>query len=342
MVFYSLMAKSREKYRKVNSNLNHAKPRGSALVFTLMILSILLVAGLGLASVVLIERKTSTITARSVMAFQAADSGVEMFALKIKGQTATSIATISSLLPSCNSETYHGEVSSGQSSYDVTFFNSTDNCETVTQLNCDAPINSVSCIKSIGSYRGATRAVQMGISLPAPSPAPTCWVSFRPNAIALGGSTYVEWYSENDADGRLPYSCTSFIPDNELPTPFGRSPSFSPPSTLTCTVTAENNSGDTYECNANVTVSPPGPPPLLVCPLGENYYYFCCLYSDPVNCFGCNLLLVNCDMACQSENCSGGTLVQEDPPICSCPDSQMNGSCGFSPGCVKNFICDCY
>lgn len=53
------------------------KQKGSALVFSLLVLSILLASAIAVMSVAVVEQQSSFATQRSVIAFQAADSGAE-------------------------------------------------------------------------------------------------------------------------------------------------------------------------------------------------------------------------------------------------------------------------
>ncbi len=57
--------------------VNRKKLKGSVLGFSLMLLSVLLLSGITVVSVSVLERKASFATQKSVIAFQAADSGAE-------------------------------------------------------------------------------------------------------------------------------------------------------------------------------------------------------------------------------------------------------------------------
>lgn len=70
------------------------KLKGSVLGFSLIILSLFLLSGLTVMSVAVLERKSSFTTQKSVIAFQAADSGVERILKRIYLDNSPSIATV--------------------------------------------------------------------------------------------------------------------------------------------------------------------------------------------------------------------------------------------------------
>lgn len=70
------------------------KYKGSALGFTLVLLSLLLLSGITLVSVSVLERKASFSTQKSVIAFQAADSGLERVLKRIYVDNSPSLADV--------------------------------------------------------------------------------------------------------------------------------------------------------------------------------------------------------------------------------------------------------
>lgn len=71
-----------------------AKQRGSIIAFTLIVLSFILTSGLAVITVASLERKSGLINQKSVVAFQAADSGAERLLKRIYIDNSPSRATI--------------------------------------------------------------------------------------------------------------------------------------------------------------------------------------------------------------------------------------------------------
>lgn len=74
--------------------LAQQKLKGSVLGFSLMLLSLLLFSGITLVSVSVLERKASFSTQKSVIAFQAADSGMERVLKRIYVNNSPTLATV--------------------------------------------------------------------------------------------------------------------------------------------------------------------------------------------------------------------------------------------------------
>lgn len=70
------------------------KLKGSVLGLSLMLLSLLLFSGITLVSVSVLERKASFSTQKSVIAFQAADSGIERVLKRIYVDNSPSLGTV--------------------------------------------------------------------------------------------------------------------------------------------------------------------------------------------------------------------------------------------------------
>jgi len=134
---------------------------GSALIFTLIILFIGVVAAVGVASTTVISRKMSTTTGKSVASFQVADSGAEIVLQRMKDVLdSDSGATINDLGITCSSGTVSGSINSGKE-YRVTFLD-----ENGTQLSagCNASLSDVQKIRSVGTYAQISRAVEAAVA----------------------------------------------------------------------------------------------------------------------------------------------------------------------------------
>lgn len=131
--------------------------RGSVLVFTLLLLSIALVAALSLATAVVVGTKTASDTNKSVQAFQTADSGVEQVLQAIKNSTTDNLSD----LGTCDSGKIRGNVRTGDR-YDVTLYDGDDNV-----ISCSDGVKKISDvrkIKSVGKFGGAVRAVETAVA----------------------------------------------------------------------------------------------------------------------------------------------------------------------------------
>lgn len=159
--------------------------KGSTLGFSLMLLSLLLFSGITLLSVSVLERKASFATQKSVIAFQAADSGAERVLKRIYIDNSPLIAsvpingpmpdstlnTLASNLSSVSSASCSSSVisatntnspasSSPNYTFQVTFFDSTG-----TAITCSATDwrDKVVRIRSEGFYQRTSRAIEVGI-----------------------------------------------------------------------------------------------------------------------------------------------------------------------------------
>ncbi|MGB3073338.1 MAG: hypothetical protein WBB68_03715 [Candidatus Moraniibacteriota bacterium] len=160
--------------------------KGSTLGFSLMLLSLLLFSGITLLSVSVLERKASFATQKSVIAFQAADSGAERVLKRIYIDNSPLIASVppNGTMPadgtlntlagnlssvssaSCSSgvisatNTNSPASSSPNYTFQVTFFDSTG-----TAITCSATDwrDKVVRIRSEGFYQRTSRAIEVGI-----------------------------------------------------------------------------------------------------------------------------------------------------------------------------------
>jgi hypothetical protein len=134
----------------------------SALVFALIILSIVLVSALSVSAITATERRSSGATDTSVESFQVADSGAEIVLNQIyKGSNATVSSLVSSLGATCNSDgSISGSIDSGKN-YTVNLYK---NDGSVESCNSTDSINNIVNIKSTGSYSQTSRAINVAVA----------------------------------------------------------------------------------------------------------------------------------------------------------------------------------
>jgi len=159
---------------KALKELKQKLSRGSILVFTLLVMFILLISALGIASVTVIERKTSGTTGKSTQSFQVADSGAEIVLQKIyKDSALTDIASMGG----CSSGQVSGSIDvAGEKNYTVTFYDVDDN-----KLTCTDNVSDVRLIKSVGSYAQTSRAIEVAVAQTAGS-----WLYLIDSCKSLG------------------------------------------------------------------------------------------------------------------------------------------------------------
>jgi Tfp pilus assembly protein PilX len=133
------------------------RARGSVLVFSLIILSFLLIASISLATVALSGTRATSALNRSSVAFQAADAGSELTLQKI--YAASCDTSRLSCLGSCSSGRIEGTV--GNASYDVNFYDTSGT--RITDCNSTSWRADVETLLSEGAFGGTTRAVQVEV-----------------------------------------------------------------------------------------------------------------------------------------------------------------------------------
>jgi len=132
--------------------------KGSVLVYTLLLLSMMLVAALSLATTAIIGKRGALSTDKSMQAFQTADSGAEVILAKIKNAVNTDNAL--STLGSCSGGKITGTV---RGDYAVSFFGVDTNGNEKT-LTCSDKISDITKIKSSGSFGETTRAIETAVA----------------------------------------------------------------------------------------------------------------------------------------------------------------------------------
>lgn len=137
--------------------------KGSVLVFSLIVLSIVLSAALSVAVVNVSNRKSAGSTGQSVQSFQVADSGVEKTLKEIyKGSYTDLNAMAGALSSSCtpgSGKFAPFNVSGGTAS--VTFFNTNNQ-----PIECTSPTwrDDVAKIKVEGTSAGTTRVIETAVA----------------------------------------------------------------------------------------------------------------------------------------------------------------------------------
>lgn len=178
--------------------------RGSIIAFSVILLSILLTSGLSVVAVAALEKQSSLSTQKSVVAFQAADSGIERVLKRIYIDNSPSIYTvpINGTMPdstlqqvalglqgvtgaSCNGGTNKiVATSSNEPTYmfEISFFDGGD-----VQVSCSdtAWRDKVVRLKIEGFYRQTSRVIELGIR-----PRPICGNSNSETATDEDGNAY--------------------------------------------------------------------------------------------------------------------------------------------------------
>ena len=129
--------------------------KASVLAFTLIMLSILLLAGLSLMGSVTVDQRASIDTRKSVQALQSAESGSDIMVSKIKKNMS---GTISSL-GACEAP---GVISgsSSQGTYAVSFLK-----EDGSTLDCGDKVEDIAKVTSTGTYAQTNRAVEVSLAV---------------------------------------------------------------------------------------------------------------------------------------------------------------------------------
>jgi len=141
--------------------------KGSILVFTLFLMMITLIIGVGIMSTSSIGRQSSLSTTKSVHSFQVADSGMEYALMKIKSYyfavppyQLISPATIEQIFGSsdCDAGTGAIKVFFDDASCELYFYDSSDN-----NIDCDSTTTfaDIVKIKAVGTHNNITRSIEM-------------------------------------------------------------------------------------------------------------------------------------------------------------------------------------
>ncbi len=154
-------------------------PKGSVLVFSLIILSVMLVTALSLLSSAVLDQRASLSTADSTRSFQIADSGVEQTLYQVYRKNPGTIGEIASGMGlSCDA----GTITDASAGWTVRFYDSDGS----HLSDCDADRGDIAALKSEGSASGTTRAVEVAVA------AAQCKFTFidpTVNVVSYGGNT---------------------------------------------------------------------------------------------------------------------------------------------------------
>ncbi len=122
--------------------------RGVSLYFALLMIAALLSLGLGVSTLSVLQVQTVTGAADSVVAFFAADAGVEK-GLYLENTSGTT-TDISDICPESSSCDCSGKLANGQ-------------CTVVGRKGGDGqcPSGVTVCIESVGSFQGTDRAIRI-------------------------------------------------------------------------------------------------------------------------------------------------------------------------------------
>lgn len=159
--------------------LHKQHPRGSVLVFTLLILAILLSTALSAAGIVVLGKNSSRATEKSALAFQIADGAAENVLKRIYKNNDATLGTLARNLyadggqtaPACDNGTVTGSLpQSSSGTYAVTFLDNTGvplQCSGTGYDTYNEWRTKLSKIVSSGAYGSATRAIDIAIEPPA-------------------------------------------------------------------------------------------------------------------------------------------------------------------------------
>lgn len=143
--------------------------KGSALVFSLIILGFLLVSALSVATITVTDKKSALSTEKSSISFQTADSGVERVLQKVYKENPTSLDDLADMLrPGLRCDSSDGSISFAvaQGTAKVYFYEGELGDSLYTSCSSTDWRNNVNKIKSVGTYANTTRVVEVSITPP--------------------------------------------------------------------------------------------------------------------------------------------------------------------------------
>ncbi len=143
--------------KKIKISFCPANRRGSILTFSLIIMFVLMIIAIGVATVSVKERRMSLDTGKSVIAYQAADSGAEIALDKIMKDG----WTVNDFNMNMGCSVINGKatvnVSAPSGEYDLTFEDAGGSIESCSNTNI------IKEVKSLGKYSGTNRAVEISL-----------------------------------------------------------------------------------------------------------------------------------------------------------------------------------
>ena len=134
--------------------------KASILAFTLIMLGILLAAGLSLMGATLVDQRTAIDSGKAIQSLQTAESGTDIAVSRISNDPTSDLATI---FPASLGYTWSGDTvtaSAAQGEFTLTFLDKDGN----ELSSSSAKGSEVESIKSIGTYAGINRAIEVALA----------------------------------------------------------------------------------------------------------------------------------------------------------------------------------
>jgi Tfp pilus assembly protein PilX len=149
-----------------------SRQKGSVLIFSLIILSLMLVTSLTLLSSVVLDQKAALSTGNSTRSFQVADSGIEQVLYqiyKVKDVDATKLQALSNMASATGAACDNGIITSSEG-WLVAFYEGNNGETRMDSCSATDWRSRVTRIKSQGSLNGTTRAVEVSVKPPVITP----------------------------------------------------------------------------------------------------------------------------------------------------------------------------
>jgi len=143
--------------------------RGSSLVFSLVVLSFLLMSAVSLAVVSVTNRRSALASKNSTLAFQVADTGAEEILYQIykvnDSVTSGPLADLDALASKISTATCASGVLTKGTQYEAMFYECTD-ASSCSSIACgdNSWRDNITKMKIFGKTGGVTRAIEVGIA----------------------------------------------------------------------------------------------------------------------------------------------------------------------------------
>ncbi len=138
--------------------------KGSVLVFSLIILSIMLSAALSILSVTLMEKKSSFSTEKSVQAFDVAQSGMELVTQEMwKDVSLTDFSSLNTAISGNACAISGGVVSITKSIAGGTTELTFKDVDGADVTDCGANVSTIASVRSVGTFAGSSRAIEIAV-----------------------------------------------------------------------------------------------------------------------------------------------------------------------------------
>jgi hypothetical protein len=162
-----------------NKNKKLLAKKGSILVFSIFVMMISLVVGISLMSTSVVGRKSTLSSSKTVNSFQVADSGIEYAYDEIRRYRWSKVIPLNKLDATdllddvfgvdCVVESGHAVVngSANGGTFKLYFFRGAAGTIVVNPCNsaANSRIQTITKIKSVGTYNGITRSVEADINM---------------------------------------------------------------------------------------------------------------------------------------------------------------------------------